>query len=89
MEFSESGSDATILLVIDGLISNRQIKSLFKNYPQNATVLKHELNKSSISFAIQLKNNKNNASKIQIFKFEIKRLPCDIDVNKSKIKVNY
>lgn len=71
------------ILVIEGLKVERNILKGLNKQPKNAHVLNQIINEQSINFALEL----NTQSK-RVYRFQIKRLPSQINPDKSKIRVS-
>jgi hypothetical protein len=86
VSFKENGTEAEFVLVIDGLKVQRQISSGFSKMPKNGQIINQILNDQSVNFCIEIVNPKVVDSR-KVYRFEVKRLPTQINPEKTKFKV--
>jgi hypothetical protein len=81
VSFEESDDKVTFVLVIDGLKVERNLLKGLNKQPKNALLLNQIINEQSINIALELKTDR------KIYRFEIKRLPTQINPDRTKLKV--
>ncbi|RNA32447.1 hypothetical protein BpHYR1_004455 [Brachionus plicatilis] len=78
--FEEENDTVLFVLVIDELDVQRKIGKLFKKVPVNITIRDKEISQQSFNLAIKINDSR------KVYRFQIKRLPTKINVEKSKIE---
>ena len=74
--------EVTFDIIIDGMKVSRKLAKGFSKYPDNATVIDAVFEEQSMNFAI------NYQPTNKTYRFKVRRLPCKIHANRTKIEVN-
>lgn len=83
----ETDEEAELLLRIESLKVGRRIQNPIKKLPKNAKVIDADFSKQSLNYAIEVKPKGAPESARRTYRLNIKRLPTEINPEKTKIRV--